>query len=65
MAELYEILRRMILRLQLRSLEQQEESIILAREQAYARLLEIEQRCGRLRDELEGVGFSALHSVRN
>src|SRR5690606_31147723 len=52
MFDLYRIVRRLMLRMQLRGLEQQEESLIVAREQAYARLLEIERRCTHLRSEL-------------
>lgn len=65
MVELYKALRRLVLRMQLRSLEQQEESIIEAREHAYARLMEIERHCARLRNELGDFGFSTLRSVRN
>lgn len=64
MSDLYRALRRIILRMRLRSLEKQEEDIIHAREYAYARLLEIERQCRRLENELRHSEFSGLRIER-
>jgi hypothetical protein len=64
MTDLYRALRRIILRMQLRSLAKQEEHIIHARAQAYTRLLEIERQCLRLENELQCCAFSGLRIER-
>jgi hypothetical protein len=62
MNDLYRALRRIILRMKLRSLEKQEEDIIHARAHAYERLLEVERQCRRLENELRGCQFSGLRN---
>lgn len=64
MSDLYRALRRIVLRMRLRSLEKQEEDIIHAREHAYARLLEIERQCRRLENELRYSEFTGLRIER-
>ena len=62
MSDLYRALRRIILRMRLRSLEKQEEDIVHARAHAYERLLEIQRQCRRLESELR---YSEISSLRN
>ncbi|HEY4540842.1 MAG TPA: hypothetical protein VIG66_00540 [Noviherbaspirillum sp.] len=64
MNEIVRAVRRMILRMKLRSLEKQAETIMHARAFAYARLLEIERQCLRMEDELWRHDCQPLHSVR-